>query len=343
MIRILLIALCLFTLSAPAWATPSEDVTVGLDRLAGESDEAFYDRLFAECGSWLPPYEQVKDAAKAKLIEIGAVTLPTLIPHWYSSNNVRHRVTMEEIITGIGVPAVPMLLPYIAADDPIMRQRIVTSLGGLDDPSVLPALQQQLEIETDVQVIPALFDALGKRGVDHPEIIPSIAAHLGHADERVRRTGAVALGRIGSMDAVASLLPLLSDDLFSVRYPARDAIWSLCWENLSNLPPLPQTDSDPLATALWQEMDVAFRLQMWKNAPNLVGNELSAATTDWERIAILRGIYRAWRIDHERPGPAIALFDQSQPSPGAEAVRLELRAAVATTIAAEAAAPPPVQ
>lgn len=346
----LLITLLLAFFASPVFATPSEDVTVGLDRLDTESDTAYYDRLFVQCGSWLPPYEDVKDAAKAKLIEIGATTLETLIPTWYASTNVRHRVTMEEIIKGIGPPAVPLLTPYLDDPDPIMRQRIVTSLGDLDDPKVLPALKTRLPLESDIQVLPALIDAVGKRGKGDTLLIDALTPHLAHADERVRRSTAVALGRIDDPEAVPALLQLLDDPLFSVRAPATEAIWTLTkdrWTSLSARSaggrpenPMITSVSDGLRIELNTALHVLdSRVDDKETAKSYLhhglGQDVSPPAI---RRGMLRGIFRAWNHDHEGAKWALPLLDMPQPDLATEAVRLEIKATIAAQLEREAIA-----
>lgn len=315
---------------APLEARPGNDVVVGLDQLAGESVEAYYDRLFVQCGSWLPPYEAVKDAAKAQLVSLGPGVLESLIPTWYASTNVRHRVTLEEIIRGIGVPAVPYLLPFLADADPVMRQRILTSLGELDEPSVLPALEARLAVERDVQVLPSLLDATGRRGAGVAHLVPQIAALLDHEDERVRRSGAVALGRIGESAGVEALRPLLSDPLFSVRAPAQEALWGLLQDapEPHELPAVMTSGHLSIGDALWLELTVArCLLSIGHRDPMLaalalgLGGEVASPR---ERIAMLRGMRRAWLAEPSLRDFMLPVLESPQSVVEVEGVRREL-------------------
>lgn len=315
---------------APLEARPGNDVVVGLEPLAGESEEAYYDRLFVQCGSWLPPYEAVKDEAKAQLIALGPGVLESLIPTWYASTNVRHRVTLEEIIRGIGVPAVPYLLPYLGDADPVMRQRILASLGELEEPSVLPALEVRLACESDVQVLPALLEAIGRRGAGVAHLVPQIAGLLDHDDERVRRSGAVALGRIGEREGVEALRPMLSDPLFSVRAPAQEALWGLL-QDAPALPDVPEVMTSrnlSIDEALWLELTIARSLLLAGHRDPMLaalalglGGEVASPR---ERIAMLRGIRRAWQSEESLREACLPVLASPQSAVEAEGVRREV-------------------
>ncbi|MCG3152313.1 MAG: hypothetical protein GEEBNDBF_01607 [bacterium] len=315
---------------APLEARPGNDVVVGLEQLAGESAEAYYDRLFVQCGSWLPPYEAVKDDAKARLIALGPAVLASLVPTWYASTNVRHRVTLEEIIRGIGVPAVPYLLPHLGDPDPVMRQRILTSLGELDDAAVLPALEARLTLEGDVQVLPSLLDAIGRRGAGIAHLVPQIAALLDHDDERVRRSGAVALGRIGEGAGVEVLRPLLSDPLFSVRAPAQEALWGLlrAAPSLPDVPEVMTSRNLSIGEALWLELDIArCLLSADQRDPMLVtlASGLNGeVASPRERIAMLRGIRRAWQNEQSLREACLPVLERPQSAVEVEGVRREV-------------------
>ena len=230
--RLLLTLMFLSVIALSQFLAPATagryDVEIGIDRLEAENDADYYDRLFIQCGSWLEQYAETKEPAQEKLIELGIPALEHLIPTWLASTNVRHRVTMEAIIRGIGPEAAPVLVPYLTNSNEVMRQRIATNLGRLDAPEALPALVDRLALEREDLVLAALIEAIGRRGEGMAGLVHPLADFVHPLnDERLRRNTAVAYGRIGDPDALLYLVELCGDKLYSVRFPAQESLFKL--------------------------------------------------------------------------------------------------------------------
>ncbi|MEO7994374.1 MAG: HEAT repeat domain-containing protein [bacterium] len=311
-------------------------VTLGIDRLADETEDVYWDRLFMQCASWTAYYGDVSQPAKEKLMELGVPPLLHLVPTWLGDNDIRHRVTLEEIIVKVGPDAAVSLLPYVGDPNAVLRQRCVVVLGDMDRPDVLPALTPRLPLETDILVLPSLIEGIGKRGAGHADLVPALAPFLQKDDERLRRNAAVALGRIGVGDAIPVLLPLLDDRFFSVRQPATEAVWKLAQSSEDLLEPYP--DQTTIAgQALRRELVTAETL--------LLGGKID--TSEWTSVAndlgppeivsaTLRGIWRAWQINHVGVEPYYDSLPSKAADPRVDAVLREILAAKSAQEAKEA-------
>ena len=123
-----ILAWCIAALLVPA-RLPAEDELVRTPEEilaeAGEvpSPEAIRE-LFINCSSWDQEHEEVKEPSKQALIELGALAVPTLL-EYLPSTNVLKRVTLDDVIRGIGHPAAEFLVPYLESeDDRTRRHRI---------------------------------------------------------------------------------------------------------------------------------------------------------------------------------------------------------------------------
>ena len=308
---------------------------------AGETDEAYYHRLFIQCGTWLEQYKDAKPVAQAKLVEIGTPALAYLVPTYLGSDDIRFRVTLEEIINAVGPPAVPTLVKYVADPKPALRQRIAGLLGGLDHPESLPVLRSRLGVEDDLIVLPALLDGIGRRGVGVADLVEPLAGYLDHGDERLRRNAAVALGRVGVAAGAGHLINGVVDDaLFSVRYPARDAIWNILAADSAQIDGrgIRWEDANTQAgQGILLELDVALRL-LGTTDHGWVDERLAGYQEPWQKAAVLRGVLRAWLKDHPRVDPITPLFTDRYDDPTVEAVGREMNRVMVATLLAEAKA-----
>lgn len=85
-----------------------------------------------------------------------------------------------------------------------------------------PAMQAVLLRHEEIAVLAAAL-----RIVSSPAVADDVRAHAAHADWRVRVQAAKALGRIGGREDVATLLRLLNDPEWWVRYRAAQALAEL--------------------------------------------------------------------------------------------------------------------
>lgn len=342
---ILLFLACLTLIASPVLAAEPA-VTLGVDRLEGESDEAYWDRLFIQCASWTAAYGEVSQPTKEKLMELGVPPLYHLVPTWLGDGDVRHRVTLEEIIVKVGPDAAPTLLPYIADPNKHLRQRCIFVLGDFDRPEVLPALRPLLAMETDMLVLPSLIEAVGKRGAGAEGLASELAPLTTHTDERVRRASAVALGRIGDAVAIETLVTLLDDPVFSVRDPVAEAIWTLgnnypVWHSPKAIM-LNDWGTRRTPVGQWLQEELAFGLaclHTTAGSPVARMEGLLSPEAAGEGIAVLRGVLRVWQSQHAVGDLLFAALPEHFDDPRVEATRLMILTERDRLLKAEATTP----
>jgi HEAT repeat protein len=225
---------------------------------AGETPTADAIReLFINCSAWDEAHQDVQESSKQALIDLGAITVPTLL-EYLPSTNVQKRVTLDEIIAAIGNPAAQYLIPYLQDADSETRRHAATLLGEtafinkIEDKSVpgpspedraaIDALTAALEVETDWHAKASVIGSLGK--MRDPGQIALLSEYLADEEQALRLAAAVALGRIPDQEAVMPLIRAFSDPLMNVRQAAvlalgMQAMGNLAFEALAGAVSLP--------------------------------------------------------------------------------------------------------
>jgi len=197
------------------------------------SDDAILE-LFINASEWDGEHIDVRYPSRSALIELGADAIAPILAKYLSSADFRRRITLDNIVRGIGYPASEYLIDYLKDDDPETRRHAAYLIGDCtfiatqDDPlklglmredkKAVKALLKALEIEKDKKVLRSIIPSLGK--MRDPELIDTIAEYLNDDTEPVRLNTAIALGYIPHASAVNSLIGAFDDDLGSVRQAA---------------------------------------------------------------------------------------------------------------------------
>lgn len=182
--------------------------------------------------------------------QIGAAAVPVLLKHLVAATVSEQRI-IRGVIERLGDVALPPLLEALRAPELALRVEAAGLLGRLGDEAVLEPLIQALQ-DPERRVREAAALALGEVG--EPTAIPALLERLGdlerqvqqaaaqalaalggddpaemrerleHADWRVRRGAALALGYSSGAEAVGLLLPCLGDAEANVRQAATEAL-----------------------------------------------------------------------------------------------------------------------
>ena len=179
-------------------------------------------------------HRPVKDSSRQALINLGTKALPTLVKDYLASEALYHRLEIDNIINGIGNPAIPYLIPFlvneswyarqhaaylIGANTAISKQEDLYKIGPVaEDIDALNALESALRKETDWQVIRSLVGAIG--AIRDPSKTELIASYLNDKEQAVRITAATALGKIPHKDSLNALLRAFDDPLTTIRQTA---------------------------------------------------------------------------------------------------------------------------
>jgi HEAT repeat protein len=118
-----------------------------------------------------------------------------------------------------GARAIPYLASAARSENPAVRRRAATALGGIQEAQAVQWLGALLN-DTEPTVRRAAADALGKVG--RPEAVPLLIRALRHPDGGVAQNAARSLARIGD-PAVNALVQALSEEQ-SVAYLAAHAL-----------------------------------------------------------------------------------------------------------------------
>ncbi|MHC4605819.1 MAG: HEAT repeat domain-containing protein [Planctomycetota bacterium] len=121
---------------------------------------------------------------------------------------------------------VPLLLPLLGDESPLVRLAAVRSLGALatDAEQIVPRILPFLA-DRDPHVRIAALEALG--GMDADTAVDRIAPLLKDPHPGVRRNAAGTLGRLGASQMIPQILPLLRENDRDVRLAALNALCNL--------------------------------------------------------------------------------------------------------------------
>lgn len=164
----------------------------------------------------------------------------------HAEENAGLRNAAVEILTRMGLDAVPMLLDQARCPDPDVRKFIIDVLGDIASPQAIPTLIDGLEDE-DSNVRASAAENLGKLKADeavpamlkamaNPDLllqftildalsrigVPIDFAHLqSFKDEKLLRKALMGcLGKVGDASAIAELVDSLTDSMRNVREAA---------------------------------------------------------------------------------------------------------------------------
>jgi len=197
-----------------------------IEDIPGEPKEQRVERLFFYISRWSRKYEELSGPAIRELRSMG-VDAVAMLMHHLESDDVRERVMMENLINGIGVDCTPYLVEALSYPSAVGRSRAATFLGSVGDARAVQPLADLLAKESDWTAISSAIAGLGQlasRGFHVPS--EPVAPFAKHEMEPIRRAAVVAFGYIGDAQTIPLLIEAFNDELFSVRYPAAQALAS---------------------------------------------------------------------------------------------------------------------
>ncbi len=201
--------------------------TVALTRLSPEE-------LFLRASSAALQFETMRQPSRRILVRNHEESLSYLVTQ-LDTDDARERHALEDILVKIGEPAVDPLIDALRREarreDTTRGVRLAALvLGRLGDPSAVRSLTDTAGHD-NWKVRGSIAGALGRIGT--MQTVPTLVVLLRDTNEIVRKGAAVALRRVGettedteelAQDVAGPLVGALSDRYYAVRESAADAI-----------------------------------------------------------------------------------------------------------------------
>ena len=186
------------------------------------------------------PDEEIASKGSQKLISMGEASIPFLQKHLTSSNRIQRlriiqilgeikepstipvlinlfydedwetRKFASDAVVKFGAVATPYLTPLLQDEDRKLRYRVLVMLRHIKDASMIPALINSLKVETNEGCISQNIFALAE--FDDKRVIQIFHSLIKDAETPLKRQLAYYLGRIGNLESITILEPLLVDD-----------------------------------------------------------------------------------------------------------------------------------
>jgi HEAT repeat protein len=124
-------------------------------------------------------------------------------------------------------PAIASRIRLLGSTDPAVQWHAAEALGSCGEPAVLPLIEA-----LESRLVPVRLGAVEALGIirDVRAVNPLIAVSDRDDSLEVRWAAVLALGEIGSPDAIPYLVPLLRDPNRYLRYGAATALGRLGWQ-----------------------------------------------------------------------------------------------------------------
>jgi HEAT repeat protein len=181
-----------------------------------------FDSLFILASSGAVTHRDQVEPAKDSIAALGEPVVPYLIDR-FSTKSARERWTVIHILRRIGSPAVPHLVSALTRPDGLIVQRVCWALGDIKDSAAVPGLVAVADHER-WQVRDQAVGALGKIGEPDRGASEAVMSALADSIGQVRKSAAVACGRL-EMEYVAEMLvSQLNDDFYGARFSAFEAL-----------------------------------------------------------------------------------------------------------------------
>ena len=178
------------------------------------------DSIFVIASSAELKYRDMVEPAKDSIAAIGAAAVPRLV-ELFKSHTAREKRSVENILKKIGFAAMPYLRKSLLLDDYRQVSRINYTIGEMKDSSAVTDLIHIASHE-HWQVRSSCASALGKIGDKAADV--TITIMLSGSVETVRKSAAVAAGRLLVETAIDQLVHMLGDDYYGPRMCAADAL-----------------------------------------------------------------------------------------------------------------------
>ncbi len=189
--------------------------------LSQEEANELVERLFIQASSGEIKYRDVVQPSKDSIIALGAKALPVMCSK-LTSRDARERWTISDIFRGLGKVATDSLISYLDSNNKWVLLNVGRCLEQIKDTSAtLPCLPL---LSHDYYPVRSQFAQAIGRAAD-PRATEDLI-YLLKRDEvgDVRKSAAVALGRIADSQAIIPLVRALADPYFGVRKTASRAL-----------------------------------------------------------------------------------------------------------------------
>ncbi len=169
-------------------------------------------------------------------------SIPFLIPFWVKRKDWPPTKVVMMLKENETVEINRSLAQFFAA---VPADRIPLFLRYLEmiwSPALSPIVRQVLNSTSDPEII-----STGLRLLRTPDDLPTIRHYLFHPSEPVRVQATKALGRVGTEEDIPSLVSLLSDGDWWIRYQAANALARFGFVGMEKLKKIREEQKNPLA------------------------------------------------------------------------------------------------
>jgi len=206
-----LISLVMVLMTAPAFCDqPGEE-----DELKKKVDSLFV----LSCGS-LVKYRAQQQAAESTLSAMGETAVPHLLEK-LDTQSAREKWTLIRIFGKIGEPAVMPLIDSLGSRDKEVTKLTIRILGDIKDSRSVKPLVAMLDRD-DYNIRNDACESLGK--IADTTVFGDVSLRMGDSVEVVRKSAAVALGRMKDERAIPYLVRGMSDPHFGVRMASANSL-----------------------------------------------------------------------------------------------------------------------
>jgi HEAT repeat protein len=214
--------------------------------LSGDELREKVDSLFVIACGGLEKYRELAEPSKKALIDMGEEAVPYLLDK-LDTQSAREKWTLIDIVSKIGEPAVMPLIEYLKSDNKDEVKLASRILGDIKDNRAVEPLIGLLN-KKDFNTRSYACESLVKIG--DTTAFFHVSSCLKDSVEVVRKSAAVALGKMKESRAIPYLFEGLSDPHFSVRMSSASALVEIGEPSVKPLIELLNHPTDTIAVYL---------------------------------------------------------------------------------------------
>jgi HEAT repeat protein len=178
------------------------------------------DSLFVlSCGG-LEKYRDQQQPAESTLVEMGAGAVPYLLGK-LNTQSAREKWTLIRIFGKIGEPAVMPLIDSLDSRDKEVTKLTIRIFGDIKDSRSVKPLVAMLDRD-DYNIRNDACESLGK--IADTTAFADVSLRMGDSVEVVRKSAAVAMGRMKDQRSIPYLVRGMSDRHFGVRMASGNSL-----------------------------------------------------------------------------------------------------------------------